>query len=609
MAPRASTSSKKKHQLTLAQLAAYDDILTDALVDHTYYWTTVPKNRTSYHPSRGIREEEITKILRDHVIVDPNLDLAEQKLLETPGLKKVYSALKTPEEKKDFRDHLRRYMSIYLPDCPFEVNATNRYTIVTFEACVTARRFIKKNETIKYLSGTQVTVTPEEEREMALRKKDFSLIVSSRSKSTSLFMGPARFANHDCNANARLVTRGPAGIEIVACRDIEVGEEITVTYGDNYFGENNCECLCATCEKNLANGWKPLDGTVIVQRSIEEDAQGYSLRRRRRDDSATGLASRTSSVTPDIRPRIKRTRSQKNLAGRAPMTASVEPGSRLLSPSSARKRVRDLAPLSSPPNTPAKKLKTRHSGVEPISMDVDSSRDSSETDNCASPLSLANDNGDTTGATSPDPAILTPEFSPHKHKAQGGSSGSYNSDIESQPLPEPVSPMWESSTKEESSETTSTGSKEWMEQKVRDSEATATKQKNQEPQQSSPPKRCQKKKSLPPQPPSPPRRPRIPGDYTLTPLLLSEPETAWIYCTNCNEAFVQRDAYFTKANCPRCERHSKLYGYLGPEEEARARGRKGWRERLAEKKARESMSSTRDDEDMEERGRKRVRTP
>jgi hypothetical protein len=34
MAPRASTSNKKKHQLTLAQLAAYDDILTDALVDH-----------------------------------------------------------------------------------------------------------------------------------------------------------------------------------------------------------------------------------------------------------------------------------------------------------------------------------------------------------------------------------------------------------------------------------------------------------------------------------------------------------------------------------------------------------------------------------------------
>ncbi len=62
-------------------------------------------------------------------------------------------------------------MSIYLPDCPWEVNTTNRYTIVTQEASITARRFIKRNEPIKYLSGIQVLITPEEEQEMALRKK------------------------------------------------------------------------------------------------------------------------------------------------------------------------------------------------------------------------------------------------------------------------------------------------------------------------------------------------------------------------------------------------------------------------------------------------------
>ncbi len=42
---------------------------------------------------------------------------------------------------------------------------------------------------------------------------------------------------------------------------------------------------------------------------------------------------------------------------------------------------------------------------------------------------------------------------------------------------------------------------------------------------------------------------------------------AWIHCKNCNTAFVQKDAYFTKANCPRCERHSKLYGYIWPKTE------------------------------------------
>ncbi len=212
----------------------------------TFYWTTIPKNRTSYHPSRGIKEDEITKIIQDHLVVRPDLATAEAKLLMTDGLRKYHqNSLKTAKEKDDFKAHLRRYMSIYLPDCPWEVNATNRYTIVSQEASVTARQFIKRNETVKYLSGIQVVITPEEEEEMALRKKDFSIVVSSRSKSASLFMGPARFANHDCDANARLVTRSQAGIEIIACKDIEVGDEITVTYGENYFGEDNCEV--STC--------------------------------------------------------------------------------------------------------------------------------------------------------------------------------------------------------------------------------------------------------------------------------------------------------------------------------------------------------------------------
>jgi len=108
--------------------------------------------------------------------------------------------------------------------------------------------------------------------------------------------------------------------------------------------------------------------------------------------------------------------------------------------------------------------------------------------------------------------------------------------------------------------------------------------------------------------PSPPPRPRqrVPGDYTLTPLLLSESDTAWIHCTNCNTAFVQQNAYFTKSSCQRCERHSKMYGYvwpkteplgrgdeeervldhrlihryLGAEEEAKVRGRTFWKDRL-----------------------------
>ena len=241
--------SPKKQRLTLAQLAAYDDILTDALVDHVrplplplckygflymrqvFYWTTIRKNRSAYHSSRGVREEDVTSILQKSVIVRKDPTAAESQLLALPGLKKFSDALKTEKEKDDFRRHLRKYIDIYLPDCPFEVSSTNRYTVATHEAAVTARRFIKKNEVVKYLCGIQVIMTPEEEAHINLSRRDFSIVISSRNKTASLFLGPARFANHDCGANAQLRTSGTAGMEIKAIRDIEVGDEITVTYG------------------------------------------------------------------------------------------------------------------------------------------------------------------------------------------------------------------------------------------------------------------------------------------------------------------------------------------------------------------------------------------
>jgi histone-lysine N-methyltransferase SUV420H len=65
-----------------------------------------------------------------------------------------------------------------------------------------------------------------------------------------------RFVNHDCKANARLVTTRSTGIKVVATRDIEIGKEITVTYDDDYFGKDNYECLCKTCEDCCRNGWR-----------------------------------------------------------------------------------------------------------------------------------------------------------------------------------------------------------------------------------------------------------------------------------------------------------------------------------------------------------------
>ncbi|KAK7749325.1 histone lysine methyltransferase Set9 [Diatrype stigma] len=612
MAPNAKMAAKRQ-PLTLAQLSTYDDILTDALVDHTFYWTTIPKNRPSYHPSRGIKEEEITKIIQSHLIVEADLETAEAKLLATDGLRKFHQGLKTTKEKDDFRQHLRRYMQIYLPDCPFEVSSTNRYTIVSHEARITARKFIKKGQPVKYLSGIQVLISPKEEDALSARKKDFSIVVSSRNKCASLFMGPARFANHDCGANARLMITSHGGIEIIATQNIEMGDEITVTYGESYFGEDNCECLCKTCEDNLVNGWAQPDGSAAaLKKSIESAAGGYSLRRRRRDESSAS-ASRTPSVTPDIRPRIPKSRSKtvRMDSGRASLAGSPGPETLL-----RQKRKREFESLTTPPVTPAKKQKTMDCAVQAVATPDALFGRSSDEDSINGRSTSESASGDMiiTAATTPEsdtqePGLQSPEASPEKLQApplkQEDSVTSSLSElapaplliqdqdsITAAPLPTIESPAKfakiDDTTMTNGVESTisvepmalpapATPLANAMEATLRTDDVLPspndasiasgtpdrgrartrgkTREAPQEPLQEDSPQKVTS------------QRVRMPGDYTLTPVLLSEPDTAWVHCTICNEAFVQHDAYFTRSACPRCERHSKLYGYQWPKTE------------------------------------------
>ncbi|KAF7523000.1 hypothetical protein G7054_g11933 [Neopestalotiopsis clavispora] len=684
--PPSTAAQAKKQPLTLEQISKYDDILTDCLVDQTFYSSTIPKNRTTYHPSRGLREEQITKIIQNHLIVDPNLDVATEKLLALDGLRKFHNALKTDKEKDNFRKHLRRYAQIYLPDCPFEVNTTNRYTIVTYEAAVTARRFIKRGESIKYLSGIQVLITPKEEDEMTKRKKDFSIVVSSRSKCASLFMGPARFANHDCDANARLVITSQSTIEIFATKNILLGDEITVTYGDNYFGEDNCECLCHTCENNLANGWAQPDGEALpagqVTRSIEDD-EGYRLRRRRRDDSAA-RSSREPSRTPDVRRRVSRSKTKlmRTESSQGSMAGSPAPEARLRQ---IKKREFDM--LSSPPATPGKRHKSAHFDDTPVRAREEISRKSAEdetsgADSVGSTLEFDTADSPETEVTIPDEEARVPELSLQSPRPTPKKSG--YSEVKAEESEAVASELGSSARRagrprkhanpvRSVEDVPATGipaasvpgvgedvdiiPPEDLDLVVIAPPLTPASKLKDEPtlpapryadaeaeadQDELPTKRgrgrpkANKGKAIPgrsamdntddvaaaasleaeagavngtqstesslsdDEEEANPKNSRKPGDYTLTPLLLPVADSAWNWCKVCNDAFVQHEAYFTRAYCPRCERHSKLYGYkwpktqkegkndkeerildhreihrfLDPEDEARVRGRK-----------------------------------
>lgn len=644
-------------KLTLSQLASYDDILTDALVDHVrpqlrvsaseevpanfpqvYFWTTIRKNRSKYNIARGISEDDITNILLHQVIVEKDVQRAEASLLQLPGLRKFYSALKSDKEQDDFRRHMRKYISIWLPDCPFEVSTTNRYTIITHEAAVTARREIKKGETVKYLVGNLVAMTPDEEKDLGLTRRDFSIVMSSRKRTPSIFLGPARFANHDCKANARLVTSGPEGMQIVAARTIGIGEEITVTYGDNYFSEGNCECLCLTCEETGCGAWSgpATHGLQTPPLTDEVEVSGlYALRASTRKRSRLSEMSETQSFTPDNQsPRT----SPKSKAPENPSTPVTEPSGGVRRFGKKRTRMEEeslsagneagekfsskrLKPLAS--QTRPSRLNQNHEKRVPGSLKIGYKAPARS----LSELQESNKHSAREMSTSMSPMVdvifdeLSAALERKPLKAKGvtrlknsrgsgdTSEGMVDEDddkrLELVPPPVPLTPNGLGDSMRDTSQQTETPISSSDHEFPFDSSNPSISSPATTPSEGVPclkstmsaegdkgdsdeelseldpevelddstmtivekTRGCEKaakSSKILPTIEVEDASLRVPGDYTRTALLLGEKYSRWVDCRTCLGCWVQPNGYQTRKECPRCERHSKLYGYQWP---------------------------------------------
>ncbi|KAL5335933.1 histone-lysine N-methyltransferase set9 [Aspergillus crustosus] len=555
---RSSPSVDRRDRLTLAKLASYDDVATDALVDCAHFWTKTRKNRTKYIALRGIVEDEVRQLLLHKVIVAKDAIEGERKILDLSGMKRYLAKLPNDREKDWFRKHLRKYIQIYLPDCPFEVTTTNRYTITEHEAAICARRFIPQGQEIKYLSGTLVPMTKEEEQDLDLKRKDFSIVMSSRRKTPSFFLGPARFANHDCNANGRLVTRGSEGMQVVATRNIHIGEEITVSYGEDYFGIDNCECLCLTCERAVRNGWCPnLESEPESRATTPEPMPTEAYLTPRKRKSATDPDSDTSpSSTPRKRakftPRSSKLRSQLSLTEDVAISIESEPG---LSTS-------NLA-LSVPGMKATTQLKD--DSAQSSGTDSESLTSLAPAESQRSSASIAATSVDEEGITTKlDPAAI-PTSAPNlgiliKEECTETITSASVSEAE-------ITFKVENRMRNTRAGFTTTTA---VTAHIIDSDSRADScvsdisdsLKAEESGTRKPRKARAKKVFITVEPQT--TLTRVPGDYTKTPKLLSHPYDRWVECHTCNAWFVQQNSYLTKRECPRCERHSILYGFRWP---------------------------------------------
>ncbi|KIJ26938.1 hypothetical protein M422DRAFT_132213, partial [Sphaerobolus stellatus SS14] len=224
-------------------------------------------------PSRRLPKHdpaEIMAIIKKYIVRKGGASTAAQRvkravdaLLEVSAVKQ-YLHKRSSAQINAFATHASRYFELYLPTGCIEISHTSRYSHRTgkSELCILATNPLKVGQVITDLKGSLAHLTAEEDEELKRTdtrrrdggtRRDFSVIHSNQKNKSHLFLGPARFVNHDCDHNVELFRDGRI-ITFRVIKPIAKGAEVTAHYGDGYFGKGNRYCLCATCERRGRGG-------------------------------------------------------------------------------------------------------------------------------------------------------------------------------------------------------------------------------------------------------------------------------------------------------------------------------------------------------------------
>ncbi|CAG8521680.1 1953_t:CDS:2, partial [Acaulospora morrowiae] len=254
--------------MDLESVQQFDDVLTDLLLDKLFLWFRTFKLNPGYRET-NISRGNIIDLVTRYVITTNKLNEAVRELLRIPTVRETAGI--TEETEKDFIMHAKRYLMMYLPNAGYEIAETSRYLGSSKrEACIIATKPWHIGDEIKYCTGTLVHLTTEEEKALE-GGRDFS---------------------HDCRPNTEFISAGQNAISFKFIQDVNIGEEITAYYGDNYFGTGNAECLCATCERNQTGSFRTAgtaeeDPVIEGLRPFVYDDTGKLVRRSLRRNLAT----------------------------------------------------------------------------------------------------------------------------------------------------------------------------------------------------------------------------------------------------------------------------------------------------------------------------------
>lgn len=225
-------------------------------------------------------------ILKRHIttLANPSNDILNESAIEfmlLPGMERFIRNY-SKKSQATFMHYAILYMKLYLPNCGFSIEVTDRYFSKSGrnEACVIARRHYSAGEEIQFLEAWTARI--EEEEFSQFKGPDFSMI-THEDGSGSLLLGPARFVNHSCLANSTFKRRGKR-ISLVVTKPIAPGQEITVYYGKKYFGRYNRECLCLACEIRGVNGFGEPLVTSSSESSDDDEDEGVDVEEEEEED-------------------------------------------------------------------------------------------------------------------------------------------------------------------------------------------------------------------------------------------------------------------------------------------------------------------------------------
>ena len=193
---------------------------------------------------------EIKSIVNAY-IVNHDVKAAVSALLQIPVFQD-YSKSLDSDALDVMRSRAETYLSIYACQCVFEIVTTWQFATTSTEggdAAVLARSFIDRGQEIKGLVGSWVAITEQEETLLEDHGHAISIVQSARlsQKGVLLMLGPARFCNHACEPNARLVPKRSRKVVINAIKPIHPRTEITVSYREDKSRYDGC--LCSTCRR------------------------------------------------------------------------------------------------------------------------------------------------------------------------------------------------------------------------------------------------------------------------------------------------------------------------------------------------------------------------